>query len=454
MASLAEKLASNITFDDFKKATDLKHRLFFTLLILILYRLGSFIPLPGIDASIVKSFFDSQANGGILSMFDVFTGGSLSRMTIFALNIMPYISASIIISLLASITPSMMELKKEGESGREKMNQYTRYLTVLICIIQAYGISVGLEHLSGQDGVSAVINPGLFFRFSTIVSLLGGTMLVMWLGEQITSRGVGQGSSLIIFIGIIANLPSAVVKTIELGKVGQIQPLIMVILMVLLAAVVLFVVFMEQAQRRIMIHYPKQSNMMYSGYSASSSHLPLKLNTAGVIPPIFAGSLLAIPAMLTSFISDKSPVWLQFIANQLNRQSPIYFIIYAALIIFFSFFYTAIQFNPEETAENLKNYGGFIPGVRPGKTTAEYLDYVLTRITVIGSLYLVALCLLPDFLINKFNVPFYLGGTTLLIVCNVITETVAQIQSYLISNQYQGILKGSSSHKVKRRFVR
>ncbi|MBP3615289.1 MAG: preprotein translocase subunit SecY [Alphaproteobacteria bacterium] len=450
MVSLAEKLASNITFDDFKKATDLKHRLFFTLLILVIYRLGSFIPLPGIDASVVKSFFNSQSNGGILSMFDVFTGGSLSRMTIFALNIMPYISASIIISLLASITPSMMELKKEGESGYEKMNQYTRYLTVFICMIQAYGIAVGLEHLSGSDGVSAVINPGMFFRFSTMVSLLGGTMLVMWFGEQITSRGVGQGTSLIIFVGIIANLPSAVVKTIELGKVGQIQPLVMVILLILLAAVILFVVFMEQAQRRIMIHYPKQTAMMSS---ASSSHLPLKLNTAGVIPPIFAGSILAIPAMLASFISDKSPEWLQFIAAQLNRQSPVYFVIYAALIVFFSFFYTAIQFNPEETAENLKNYGGFIPGIRPGRATAEYLDYVLTRITVIGSIYLVVLCLLPDFLINKFNVPFYLGGTTLLIVCNVITETVAQIQSYLISNQYQGILKNTSG-KMKRRFVR
>lgn len=450
MVSLAEKLASNITFDDFKKAKDLKRRILFTLFILILYRLGSFIPLPGVDASIVKSFFDSQSNGGILSMFDVFTGGSLSRMTIFALNIMPYISASIIISLMATITPSLMELKKEGESGREKMNQYTRYLTVLICIIQAYGISVGLEHLAGTDGVSAVIIPGAFFKFSTIVSLLGGTMLVMWMGEQITSHGIGQGSSLIIFIGIIANLPSAIVKTIELGKVGQIQPLVMLILGALLVAVVLFVVFMEQAQRRILIHYPKQT--MGMGGQSNSSHLPLKLNTAGVIPPIFAGSLLAIPAMLTSFISDKSPEWLQFIATHLNRQSSVYFIIYAGFIIFFSFFYTAIQFNPEETAENLKTYGSFIPGIRPGKATAEYLDYVLTRITVVGSIYLVVLCLLPDFLINKFNVPFYLGGTTLLIVCNVITETVAQVQSYLISGQYQGIIK--NSNKVKRRFVR
>ena len=450
MVSLAEKLASNITFDDFKKAKDLKRRILFTLFILILYRLGSFIPLPGVDASIVKSFFDSQANGGILSMFDVFTGGSLSRMTIFALNIMPYISASIIISLMATITPSLMELKKEGESGREKMNQYTRYLTVAICMVQAYGIGVGLEHLAGSNGVSAVINPGFFFKFSTIVSLLGGTMLVMWMGEQITAHGIGQGSSLIIFIGIIANLPSAIVKTIELGKVGQIQPLIFLLIIILLVAVVLFVVFMELAQRRILIHYPKQA--MGMGGQSNSSHLPLKLNTAGVIPPIFAGSLLAIPAMLTSFISDKSPEWLRFIAGQLNRQSPTYFVIYAALIIFFSFFYTAIQFNPEETAENLKNYGGFIPGIRPGKATAEYLDYVLTRITVVGSIYLVILCLLPDFMIDKFGVPFYLGGTTLLIVCNVITETVAQIQSYLISGQYQGIIK--NSNKIKRMFVR
>ena len=453
MASLAEKLASNITFDDFKKAKDLKSRLFFSVLILILYRLGSFIPLPGIDASVVRSFFEGQSNGGLLGMFDVFTGGSLSRMTIFALNIMPYISASIIISLLSSITPYLMELKKDGESGHEKINQYTRYLAVVICIIQAYGISIGLEHLTDKSGLSAVINPGFYFRFSTIVSLLGGTMLVMWFGEQITARGIGQGSSLIIFVGIIANLPSAIGKTIELGKVGQIQPIIMLILAVLLVAIVLFVVFVEQAQRRIMIHYPKQSNMAYGALASSSSHLPLKLNTAGVIPPIFAGSLLALPTMFASFASGKSPEWLQFILNHLNRQSSVYFIIYAGLIVFFSFFYTAIQFNPDETAENLKSYGGFIPGVRPGKTTSEYFDFVLTRLTVVGAAYLVVLCLIPDFLINKFSVPFYLGGTTLLIVCNVITETVAQIQSYLISNQYQGILK-SSSNKIKRRFIR
>ncbi|MDR2098402.1 MAG: preprotein translocase subunit SecY [Rickettsiales bacterium] len=451
MASLAEKLASNVTFDDFKKAGDLKKRILFTIFILIVYRLGSFIPLPGVDASIVKSFFDSQSGGGLLGMFDVFTGGSLSRMTIFALNIMPYISASIIVSLMATVTPSLMELKKEGESGHEKMNQYTRYLTVAICLVQAYGISVGLEHLTGNDGTPAVIIPGGFFEFSTMVSLLGGTMLVMWLGEQITARGIGQGSSLIIFSGIIANLPSAIAKTVELGKVGQIQPLLMLVLGALLVGVVLFVMFMEQASRRILMHYPKQGAMM-GGAQANTSHLPLKLNTAGVIPPIFAGAILQIPMAITMFASSDSPEWLQLVSRAFNRQSPVYFVIYAALIVFFAFFYTAIQFNSEETAENLKGYGGFIPGIRPGHATAEYFDYVLARITVVGSAYLVLLCLLPDFLINEFGVPFYLGGTTLLIVCNVITETVAQIQSHLISGQYQGIIK--SAGKVKRRFVR
>ncbi len=452
MASFAEKIASNVSFDDLKNAKDLKHRLFFTFLILVLYRLGSFIPLPGVDVSIVRSFFNTQSSGGLLGMFDAFTGGSLSRMTIFALNIMPYISASIIISLLTSITPSLMELKKEGESGYEKINQYTRYLAVIICIIQAYGIGIGLEHLTDKAGTSAVINPGLFFRFSTILSLLGGTMLVMWFGEQITSRGIGQGSSLIIFVGIIAGLPSAIFKTIELGKVGQLSPIVMLILALLMVTIILFVVFFEQAQRRILVHYPKQANMGFTKMSASASHLPLKLNISGVIPPIFAGSLLSLPAMFATFITDK-PAWLQIVLNHLNRQSGFYLFVYSLLIVFFSFFYMSIQFNPDETAENLQNYGGFIPGVRPGKTTSEYFDFVLTRLTVIGSAYLVVLCLIPDLLINKFGVPFYLGGTTLLIVCNVITETIAQIQSHLISNQYQGILKGRSN-KIKRRFIK
>ncbi|MDR1477050.1 MAG: preprotein translocase subunit SecY [Rickettsiales bacterium] len=451
MPSLAEKLARNITFDDFRKATELKRRIWFTLLILVIYRLGSFIALPGVDATVVRSFFQSHSGNGFLGMFDMFTGGNLSNMTVFALNIMPYISASIIVSLMSTVLPSMMELKKEGESGREKMNQYTRYLTVLICVFQAYGISVGLENMTGADGASAVIIPGAFFKFSTIVSLLGGTMLVMWLGEQITARGIGQGSSLIIFAGIVAGLPSAIARTIELGRVGQIQPLMMLVLLAFGVGLVLFVVFMEQAQRRILIHYPKQAGM--GGMQQSNlSHLPLKLNTAGVIPPIFAGSLLQIPAAVVMFASNSSPGWAQAISGFLNRQNPLYFVVYSGLIVFFAFFYTALQFNSEETADNLKSYGGFIPGVRPGIATAQYFDYVLSRITVVGAAYLVFLCILPDFLIQKFGVPFYLGGTTLLIVCNVITETVAQIQSHLISSQYEGIIKGGS--KVKRRFVR
>jgi len=449
MANLAEKLANSITFEDFKKAKELKQRLLFTLIILIIYRLGSFIPLPGVDASIVKSFFDTQSQGGILGMFDAFTGGNLSRMTVLALNIMPYISASIIMSLMSTVSPTLIELKKEGESGREKMNQYTRYLTVGICLVQAYGIAVGLEHMTGVGGASAVINPGWFFRFSSMVSLLGGTMLVMWLGEQITARGVGQGASLIIFSGIIANLPNAIFKTMELGKVGQIAPLTVILIAALAVAVILFIVFMEGASRRVLVHYPKQS----MGAQVNASQMPLKINTAGVIPPIFAGAVLQIPAALAMFASDKSPEWLQVMSAILTRQTPTYFIIYASLIVFFAFFYTAIQFNSEETAENLKSHGAFIPGVRPGKSTAEYFDYVLSRVTVLGAAYLVVLCLLPDFLIMRFGVPFYLGGTTLLIVCNVITETASQIQASLISGQYQGIMRAQNSAR-RTRFMR
>ncbi|MDR0367029.1 MAG: preprotein translocase subunit SecY [Rickettsiales bacterium] len=448
MASLAEKLASRISFDDFKNASDLKRRIWFTLFVLIIYRLGSFVPLPGVDAKVVAAFFDAQSGGGFLGMFDVLTGGNLSRMTIFALNIMPYISASIIISLMSTVYPSLMELKKEGDSGREKLNQYTRYLTVAICLVQAYGMAVGLEHMSGAAGLSAVYNPGLFFRFSTMVSMLGGTMMVMWLGEQITSRGIGQGSSLIIFSGIIANLPGAIAKTIELGKVGQLNTGVILLIGALVVAAVMLVVFVEQAQRRVLIHYPKQT----FGAQVNASHLPLKLNTAGVIPPIFAGALMNIPAALSMFASDNSPEWLQSMSRALSSGSPVYYAVYAVLIVFFAFFYTALQFNSKETAENLQTYGAFIPGVRPGAATAQYFDFVLARLTVAGSAFLVALCLLPDILIHKFGVPFYLGGTTLLIVCNVVTETISQIQAHLISGQYQGIIK--SQRKVKQRFIR
>ncbi|MDR1009169.1 MAG: preprotein translocase subunit SecY [Rickettsiales bacterium] len=448
MASLAEKLASRVSFEDFKNATDLKRRIWFTLGILIVYRLGSFVPLPGVDANVVKGFFDAQSGGGFLGMFDVLTGGNLSRMTVFALNIMPYISASIIISLMSTVYPSLMELKKEGDSGREKLNQYTRYLTVAICLVQAYGMAVGLEHMTSQAGLAAVYNPGYFFRFSTMVSMLGGTMLVMWLGEQITARGIGQGSSLIIFSGIIANLPSAIFKTLELGKVGQLSAASVLLIGALLVGAVLLVVFVEQAQRRVLIHYPKQT----FGAQVNASHLPLKLNTAGVIPPIFAGAILNIPAAISMFASSSSPEWLQAMSRALSSGSPVYYMVYAALIVFFAFFYTALQFNSKETAENLQTYGAFIPGVRPGAATAQYFDYVLSRITVLGSAFLVALCLLPDILIQKFGVPFYLGGTTLLIVCNVVTETVAQVQAHLISGQYQGIIK--TQGKMKQRFIR
>ncbi|MCL2439575.1 MAG: preprotein translocase subunit SecY [Alphaproteobacteria bacterium] len=448
MSNLAEKLASRISFEDFKKATELKKRLWFTLGILIIYRLGSFIPLPGVDASVVKAFFDAQSGGGFLGMFDVLTGGNLSRMTVFALNIMPYISASIIISLMSTVYPSLIELKKEGEAGREKINQYTRYLTVAICIVQAYGMSVGLEQMTGASGISAVYNPGWFFRFSTIVSLTGGTMFVMWLGEQITARGIGQGASLIIFSGIIAGLPGALFQTAELGRVGQLSGGMLAIIALIVVSAVAFVVFIEQSQRRVLIHYPKQT----FGAQVNTSHLPLKLNTAGVIPPIFAGALLNIPSAIAMFAGNSNSEILQAMNRALTHGSITYYIIYAGLIAFFAFFYTALQFNSKETADNLKNQGAFIPGIRPGDATAKYFDYLLSRTTVIGASYLVAICLLPDIMITRFGVPFYLGGTTLLIVCNVISDTVSQIQAQLVSAQYQGIIDAQS--KQKRRFVR
>ncbi|MDR3126141.1 MAG: preprotein translocase subunit SecY, partial [Rickettsiales bacterium] len=346
-------------------------------------------------------------------------------------------------------SPELKELKKEGESGHEKINQYTRYLTILICCVQGWGISAWLENMTGPSGAAAVADPGFFFRFSTVVSLLGGTMLVMWMGEQITSRGIGNGSSLIIFAGIVANLPGAVFQTIELGKVGQLQPLVIAMILGVLVAATLFVVFMEQAQRRVLIHYPKQ-NM---GAMANTTHLPLKINTAGVIPPIFAGAILQIPAAFIMFGASSESSLVMFFNRWLSDGSPVYYFVYSSLIVFFAFFYTALQFNSEETAENLKSYGAFISGVRPGAATAEYFDRVLTRITVLGSAYLVVLCMLPSFLINQFGVPFYLGGTTLLIVCNVVTETVAQIQANLISGQYQGIIKNAKS-AGKPRFAR
>jgi preprotein translocase subunit SecY len=440
MASAAEQLAANINFGAFAKATELKKRIWFTLAALCVYLLGTYIPMPGIDPQVLEDIFHQNA-GGILGMFDMLAGGALGRMTIFALNIMPYISASIIIQLLTAVSPRLEALKKEGEAGRKVLNQYTRYGTVLLAAVQAYGIAVGLEGFRGSAG-TAVMDPGLFFRLTAVVTLVGGTVFLMWLGEQITARGIGNGISLIIFSGIVANLPHAMAGTLELGRTGALSTAFILFLIVMVMAVIAFIVFMERAQRRILVQYPKRQvgNRMFGG---DSSHLPLKLNTSGVIPPIFASSLLLLPATVAGFSGQSTdrPAWLTWLSNNLAHGQPLYMSLYIALIAFFAFFYTAIVFNPVETADNLKKYGGFVPGIRPGKNTADYLDYVLTRLTAIGALYLAVICALPELLISQYSVPFYFGGTSLLIVVSVTMDTVAQIHSHLLAHQYEGLIK-------------
>jgi preprotein translocase subunit SecY len=371
-------------------------------------------------------------------MFDMFSGGALGRMTIFALNIMPYISASIIVQLLTAVSPQLEALKKEGEAGRKKLNQYTRFGTVLLAAVQAYGIAVGIESLRGSTG-PAVVDPGLFFRLVTVITLTGGTVFLMWLGEQITARGVGNGISLIIFSGIVANLPHAIAALLELARTGALSGVTLGFFVVMSVAVIGAIVFMERAQRRLLVQYPKrqQGNKMFGG---EASHLPLKINTSGVIPPIFASSLLLLPATLASFNTNSTGI-LAEITSYLAHGKPLYMLLYVLLIVFFSFFYTAIVFNPVETADNLRKYGGFIPGIRPGKNTSDYLDYVLTRLTVLGSAYLAVVCILPEFLISQYNVPFYFGGTSLLIVVSVTMDTVAQIHSHLLAHQYEGLIK-------------
>ena len=440
MASAAEQFASNINFGAFAKATELKKRLWFTLGALIIYRLGTYIPLPGIDPVVLKDIF-TRNQGGVLGMFDMFAGGALSRMTIFALNIMPYISASIIMQLMTAVSPKLEALKKEGETGRKKINQYTRYGTVLIAALQAYGISAGLEGMSSSAG-SAVTEPGLFFRFQVVVTLVGGTIFLMWLGEQITARGVGNGISLIIFSGIVANLPSALASTLELGRTGALSTGFIIFLLLMSVLVIYFIVFVERAQRRLIVQYPKRQrgNKMTGG---ESSHLPLKLNTAGVIPPIFASSILLMPMTVIGFSAGSGPEWLTSVAAYLGRGQPLYLFLYISMVVFFAFFYTAVVFNPVDTADNLKRYGGFIPGIRPGKNTAEYLDWVLTRLTVVGAAYLAIICLLPELLISRYSVPFYFGGTSLLIVVTVTMDTITQVQSHLLAHQYEGLIKKS-----------
>ncbi|MBB4632239.1 preprotein translocase subunit SecY [Sphingosinicella soli] len=440
MASAAEQLAANLNWGSFSKATDLKKRLWFTLGALIVFRLCSFVPLPGIDPIQLELLFD-QTRGGVLDFVNMFSGGALERMSIVALNIMPYITASIIVQLMTSLSPTMAQLKKEGESGRKKINQYTRYGTVALTLFQGYGIAVGLEGWGAGQGASAVLDPGWFFRITTMITLLGGTMFLMWLGEQITARGIGNGISLIIMAGIVATLPGALAGLFEQGRTGAMSGVFIIAILVGVILLIAGICFMERAQRRILVQYPKRQvgNRMSQG---ESSHLPLKLNTAGVIPPIFASSLLLMPLTVAQFAGQNSQnEWMIAVTTALQHGSPLYMSLYAFGIIFFCFFYTAVVFNPEETADNLKRQGGFIPGIRPGEKTTQYLDYVLTRITVVGAAYLTLICLIPEFLISSFALPFYFGGTSLLIVVNVTMDTVAQIQSHLLAHQYEGLIK-------------
>jgi preprotein translocase subunit SecY len=444
MASAAEQLASNLNFAAFAKAEDLKKRIWFTLGALFVYRLGTYIPLPGINPEAFAQAFQQQS-GGVLGMFNMFAGGAVERMAIFALGVMPYISASIIMQLMTSVIPSLEALKKEGEQGRKIINQYTRYGTVLLAIVQSYGIAVGLS-----SGNNIVTNPGPFVEISAVISLTGGTMFLMWLGEQITARGIGNGVSLIIFAGIVAGMPAALSGTLELGRTGALPTSLLLAILVLAVAVIMLMVFMERAQRRLLIQYPKRQvgNRMFQG---DTSHLPLKLNTSGVIPPIFASSLLLLPATLAGFSdSTNLPSWVQTVLTTFGHGQPLYMIFYGGMIAFFTFFYTAIVFNPKETADQLKKHSGFIPGYRPGERTADYIDYVLTRITVVGAIYLVAVCLLPEYLISATGIPFYLGGTSLLIVVSVTLDTVAQLQGHLVAHQYEGLIKKSKLRGGKR----
>jgi preprotein translocase subunit SecY len=435
MASAAEQLAANLSWSSFGRAKELQQRIVFTLGLLIVYRLGTYIPMPGIDPDQLARFIE-QTSGGILGVFNMFAGGAVGRMAIFALGIMPYISASIIMQLLTSMVPHLEQLKKEGEQGRKRINQYTRYGTVALATAQAYGIAVGLE------GQGLALDPGWFFRASAVITLVGGTMFLMWLGEQITARGVGNGISLIIYIGIVAELPSALAQFFELGRTGQLNALVIVGVLIGAIAVIAGVVFIERAQRRILIQYPKRQQGMRV-MEGQTSHLPLKVNTAGVIPPIFASSLLLLPTTIAGFSADGGGAVLTTISALLGRGQPLFLLIFVALIVFFAFFYTAVVFNPQEVAENLKKHGGFVPGIRPGEKTAAYLDYVLTRLTVVGAAYLALVCVLPELLISELAVPFYFGGTSLLIVVSVTMDFITQVQSHLLAHQYGDLIEKS-----------
>jgi preprotein translocase subunit SecY len=439
MASAAEQMAANLSWSTFGKAKDLQSRILFALGLLIVYRIGTYIPVPGVDAERLRQFFD-QAGAGLGGMLNMFTGGAVGRMAIFSLGIMPYISASIIVQLMASMVPSLQALKKEGESGRKKINQYTRYGTVFLAVFQAYGLSVGLE------AENMAHDPGWPFRLGVVITLVGGTMFLMWIGEQITARGIGNGISLIIFTGIVAELPAALAQFFTQGRTGALSPAVIVGVMVMVVAVIAFVVFMERALRKIHIQYPKRQVGMKI-YGGESSNLPVKINPAGVIPAIFASSLLLLPATVTTFAgapdAAATGIW-SYVAAYLGRGQPLQMLLFGGLIVFFTYFYTAnVAFKSDDVADNLKKQGGFIPGIRPGQKTIEYLDYVVTRILVVGSAYLAAVCLLPEFLISNLSIPFYFGGTSLLIVVSVTMDTITQVQSHLLAHQYEGLIEKS-----------
>ena len=426
-----ESTNSNSGF--FSKDNDLRNRIFFTILILSIYRLGTYIPLPGIDAQSLQALMQSNQRG-LLGMFNVFSGGAIKRMAIFALGIMPYISSSIIVQLLTGVSEYFKNLKQQGEIGRKKITQYTRYGTVLLATVQGYGVSVGLE--SSSD---VVIDPGTFFRLTTVITLVAGTIFLMWLGEQITQRGIGNGISLIIFSGIVAEIPRALVATFELGRTGALSVSAILIIFVLLLGTVAFIVFIERAIRKILINYPRRQ-MGTKIYGGESSHLPLRINTAGVIPAIFASALLLLPITFSNFGMSNSELFMDF-SSLFSQGKPLYMLLYASGIIFFSFFYTSIVFNPKETAENLRKQGGYVPGIRPGERTAYFIEEILTRLTTIGALYLTLVCLMPEFLISKYPIPFYLGGTSVLIVVVVAMDTVSQIQTRMMSQQYESLIK-------------
>ena len=454
MASAAEQLASNISLAGFSKATELKRRLWFTLGALILFRLLSFVPIPGIDPHAMASLYQTQS-GGVLDFFNTFSGGALERMSIVALGVMPYITASIVVQLGGSLYEPWKALKKEGESGRKKLNQYTRYLTVVLTTVQGYFIAIGLEGLGAQQGIPAVVEPGMLFRVAATISLVGGTLFLMWIGEQITSRGIGNGVSLIIMAGIVAGLPRVIGQVLEGGRTGSMDPIAVIGVILLVIVLVLFICFMERAQRRVLVQYPKRATAR-GMMQQERSHLPIKLNTSGVIPPIFASSLLLMPLTVLQMAgagtaAGESSDWLITVSTFLQHGSPAFLSLYAIGIIVFTFFYTTVQFNSEETAENLKRHGGFIPGIRPGKATEHYFDYLLNRITVIGAAYLTLICLIPEILASQAGIAFTLGGTSLLIVVNVTMDTVSQIQSHLIAHQYGDLIKKAKLKGARRR---